>query len=126
MEKCFDGHAKCSFKITDTQVNNIMFSFLVLGVLSGKVNWVETTEVYGEPKMKQMWQELPGRGVLLIHDKCTGDTHSFSLLNLLKGVGKLIEKGHGYLKDGYISLGYCPDIANRIVQYGIFGEVRYE
>lgn len=121
-----EGEVKTSFKITDIQANNIMFSFLVIGMNSEVVNWVEKVELITKPNKTEIWQELPDHGILLIHDRETGEAYSFTILNLKQGIEKLLEEGLGYLNDGYFRLGFRADLANRIVQYGIFGEVRYE
>lgn len=120
----FEGEAMARFRMTQVEMDNILFTFCVLS--SQDDRWVSKTFVPGAATERQYWKMVSKGKPLGIHDRLTGYTHYIHSENIMQGVSLWLESGEGTIVNGKIEIQFDDVIADRIFQYAIFGEVKYE
>lgn len=119
----FEGEAIARFRVYPVQMDNLLFSFCILG--SQTIEWVEDTAVIGSCN-SHYWEEVSQGATLTIYDKVACCVNHLDSEKLMQGIRLWIESGEGDIKNGKIEVVHDEIIADRIVQYALFGEVRYE
>lgn len=118
----FEGEAIIPFKVYPRGMDNLLFAFCVMGDSDDR--WAEKVVVPGSDT-KHYWEEVSFGKILTIRDKNTGCTNCLDSEKLMQGIRRWIEAGEGTFSDGKLVLGLNPAVADRIVQYALFEEVRY-
>lgn len=119
----FEGEAVVKFRLTQTEIDNILFAFCVLG--HSRSRWAERTFVPGY-KGTHHWELVSQGKTLCIYDQEKGSTHHLDIEKVMQGIRLWLEVGDGTLTNGGVDVRFDEDCADKIVQYGLFGEVRYE
>ena len=120
-----NGHnvyAKVKFRLTDRNIDNIMFGFLVSGF--DKIEWVANVMPKGLRITEHLFQHITAGGTLIVQEAQTGKKYELDKDSLLWGFRR-------YLENTIFFVGATPllsqyDVADKIIQYTIFKEVRYE
>lgn len=120
----FEGEAVTRFRVYPTAMDNILFTFCVLG--EKEKRWWEKTFVPACHNVKHYWELVSKGKTLCVIDKATGNTHHIDSENLMQGIRMWIESGEGTITNGSIDIRYDETRADHIVQYAIFGRVKYE
>ena len=120
----FEGEAVTRFRVYPSEMDNIIFTFCVLNDKEGR--WADKTFVSGCRNDKHYWEMVSRGKTLCVRDKVTGHTHRIDSEKLMQGIRMWIESGEGTLTNGSIDLRFDESRADRIVQYAVFGEVKYE
>lgn len=119
----FEGEAIIPFRVYPRGMSNLLFAFCVMG--KNENGWAGDTAVSG-CKDEHYWEEVSAGKTMTIVDRKTGCMNYLDSEKLMQGIRRWIEKGEGTFADGKIVLGLNPFIADRIIQYALFEEVRYE
>lgn len=119
----FEGEAITRFRVYPVQMDNLLFTFCILGHRDDR--WAGDTTVRSTNN-PHYWEEVSQGATLTIHDKITGCMHHLDSEKLMQGIRLWIESGDGSIQNGKIEVDYDEEIADRIVQYALFEEVRYE
>lgn len=113
-------------KVTQENIDDIM-----VGALEGGINyWCREAEVVGEYLGEYASEQISRGGTIILHDTESDAKWALTIHDFLKGVKLWLQNGddrYGALrKDG--TLDTCEidgEMADMIVQYAIFGEVRF-
>ena len=129
-ERSIDGgffvNARISFKIEEEEIDDIMAAALEGGI----TYWCNKAEVgeddyYGEYASEQ----ISRGGTLILHDYEGGEKYVLTLGKFLKGMSLLVEKGYDTYNavspEGVDTCEIDGEIADRIVQLALFGDVIY-
>lgn len=119
----FEGEAVSRFRVYPTAMDNILFTFCVLGKKEG--GWAERTFVPGINET-HYWELVSKGNTLCVYDRVSGNTHHIDSESLMQGIRMWIESGEGTITNGSIDIRYDETRADHIVQYAIFGRVKYE
>ena len=119
----FDGEAIVPFRVYKRGMDNLMFAFCVMG--ESEDRWADRITVPGT-EAEHYWEEVSCGKIMTIRDKNTGCTNCLDSEKLMQGIRRWIEAGEVTFSDGKLVLGLNPVVADRIVQYALFEEVRYE
>ena len=119
----FEGEAIIPFRVYPRGMDNLLFAFCILGHSDDR--WSGDTAVSGYED-EHYWEGVSAGKTMTIVDKATGCTNYLDSEKLMQGIRRWIEAGEGSFNDGTLVLGINEVIANRIVQYALFEEVRYE
>lgn len=119
----FEGEAIARFRVYPVQMNNLLFSFCILG--SQTIEWAGDTAVSGSSNPRY-WEEVSQGATMTIYDKVAGCVNHLDIEKLMQGIRRWIESGEGDIKNGKIEVVHDEMIADRIIQYALFEEVRYE
>ena len=123
-ENPFEGEAVTRFRVYPVDMNNILFTFCVLG--HSDTRWAERTFVPGCHNETHYWELVSQGKTLCVYDKETGNSHHIDSESLMQGIRMWIESGEGTITNGRIDIRYDEVRADRIVQYAVFGRVMYE
>ena len=121
--KVFEGEATARFRVFPVQIDNLLFSFCILG--SEVIEWADQIAVKGTDN-PHYWQEVSKGATMVIHDKFSDCMNYLDTEKLMQGIRRWIENGEGSIKNGKIEVEHDETVADRIVQYALFEEVRYE
>lgn len=119
----FEGDAVIHFRVWPNTMDNILFTFLKLG--GDDIPWLGGATVCGFDDKKD-WEQVSQGKTMAILDKKTGCTSYLDSENLMQGIRLWIEHGEGTCDGWDIRFKYDKVAADHIVQYALFGEVRYE
>lgn len=119
----FEGEAIIPFKVYPRGMDNLLFAFCVMGESDSR--WAGEISVSGSDD-PHYWEEVSAGKTMLIVDKATGHTHYLDSEKMMQGIRRWIEKGFGTFQEGKIVLGLNENVADQIVQYALFEEIRYE
>lgn len=116
--------ARIEVEIRKEDVDSILFSAFNAGGVS---LWADKILVSGEKLGERVCEQIGLGGEVLIHDRISGETHSLSPKQFEKGVRLYLEEGcHVRVEDGHLVPEDVTMIdADCIVQFAVFGEVRY-
>ncbi len=113
-------------EITGQDIDDIM-----VGALEGGINyWCREVEVVGDCLGEYSSDQISGGGKIILHDAESNDKWELDLEKFLNGLKLWIENGgdrHNALQEDR-TLDTClidGEMADMIVQYAIFGEVRF-
>lgn len=126
MKKNFPVKVEIEVKLSRQDIDDIM-----VGALEGGINyWCRKAEVVGDYLGEYASDQISRGGKLILHDAESSDKWELDLEKFLNGVKLWLENGddryHALQKGG--TLDTCEidgEMANMIVQYAIFGEVRF-
>lgn len=119
----FEGEAITRFRVYPKQMDNLLFTFCILGHRDHR--WAGDTAVHGSSN-PHYWEEVSQGATMTVYDKIAGCVHHIDSEKLMQGVRRWIESGEGNIHNGQIEVDYDEAIADSIVQYALFEEVRYE
>lgn len=119
----FEGEAIIPFRVYPRAMDNLLFAFCILGHSDDR--WAGDTAVSGYED-EHYWEEVSTGKTMTIVDKVTGCTHYLDTEKLMQGIRLWIEKRFGTFQEGKIVLKMDEVIADQIIQYALFEEVRYE
>lgn len=119
----FEGEAITRFRVYPKQMDNLLFTFCILAQRADR--WVGDTAVRSTNN-PHYWEEVSQGATMTIYDKSVGCVRYLDSEQLMQGIRRWIESGEGNIHNGQIEVDYDEVIADRIVQYALFEEVRYE
>jgi hypothetical protein len=121
MEKTFEVKAEIKIKLTQNDIDDIMSCALDGGI----TYWCDDAEVVGEYLGEFASDQISRGGKLILHDSEEDKSYDFGIDEFLKGIQLYFESGGRIAtEDGEIDIGDVDaEIADCIVQYGIFGEI---
>lgn len=116
------GEATIRFRMIQNNIHNLMFNFIMIG--SSQANWVGIIKAKGDMVADHVYREVGSGGTILITDKISGGTHELDLEKLMQGIRMYLEND-AILYPSLGTIRIDADTADLIVQYAVFGEVRY-
>lgn len=121
----YDIQIVCKVNITSDDIDDIMAC-----ALEGGINyWCCCAEVIDKYLGDYASDQISRGGTLILHDAESSDKWDLTLDKFLKGMKLAIEQGIGLsvnLADGSIDIGEIDaEVADTIVQLGLFGEVMF-
>lgn len=120
----FEGEAITRFRVYPTEMDNILFAFCVLG--QNDKRWAEWCSIPGHREETHYWELVSKGETLCVYDRVTGVTHNIDSEKVMQGIRMWIESGEGTITNGSIDIRFDETRADHIVQYAVFGEVKYE
>ena len=119
----FEGEAIIPFKVYPRGMDNLLFAFCVMGENDSR--WAGEISVSGSDD-PYYWEQVSAGKTMVIVDKNTGCTHHLDSEKMMQGIRRWIEHGFGTFQEGKVVLGLNESVADKIVQFALFEEVRYE
>lgn len=121
----YDIQIVCKVNITSDDIDDI-----IACALEGGINyWCCCAEVTGKYLGDYASDQISRGGTLILHDAESSDKWELTLDKFLKGMKLAIEHGIGLsvnLADGSIDISEIDaEVADTIVQLGLFGEVMF-
>lgn len=123
--KAFTGTAEIRFQLTPIQVDHILFALTVMWEVDEENHWYGDVWVYGTMKGEYVFQEVALGGTVYFREKSTGNVYYLNTERLMGGVGMWLNRDFELGKFDCNRIWQNPEIANRIVQYSLFEEVKY-
>lgn len=116
--------ARIEVNIRKEDMDSILFSALNAGGVS---LWADKIWASGGKLGERVCEQIGLGGKVLIHDRIGGETYSLTPEKFEKGVRLYLEEGcHVRVEDGHlVSEDVTMIDADCIVQFALFGEVRY-
>lgn len=116
--------ARIEVKIRKEDMDSILFSAFNAGGVS---LWADKIWASGGKLGERVCEQVGLGGTVLIHDRIGGETYSLTPEKFEKGVRLYLEEGcHVRVEDGHLAPEDVTMIdADCIVQFALFGEVRY-
>lgn len=124
--KVFTGTAEIRFQLTPIQVDHILFALTVMWEVDEENPWYEGIWVDGKIKGQYVFQEVGFGGTVCFKERSTGNVHQLNGEKLMNGVAMWLNRDIEFGKVDCNRIWQNPEIANRIVQYALFGRVKYE
>jgi hypothetical protein len=112
--------------VTQEDIDDIMCS-----ALEGGINyWCRKAEVVGDYLGEYASEQISRGGLLKLYDSEEDEVYVLTLEKLLKGIKQAIEENcyaeyEWALGDGIDTCQVDADVADCIIQFGLFGEVVY-
>lgn len=113
-----------TFSLNDWEINEIISL-----ALKGGINyWCRDAMLIGRCLGDDFFEIANGSWVLLLHDAKGGQTYQMSLTELLEGFRKFITAGGNIDRNAAGRIDICDidtTAADEIVQYAVFGNIKY-
>lgn len=119
----FAGEAIIRFRVYPKVMDNILFTLMVLE--ADDIPWFGGATACG-PETWNVWEQVSQGKTIAITDKKTGVATTLDSEKMMQGIRLWIENGEGHCDGWDIHFKFEKTAADHIVQYALFGEVKYE